>query len=187
MNAACGTGTERALVDGLRLGRAFRLPAASCFDGRRCLHARGSGDRGGSGHKGEQVVAVRPLALERGAPRVIRVDNGPEFVSKALDRWAHENAVTLDSSRPGTPTDNAFAESFNGRLRVDCSTRIGSCGWPTPGARSRRGGGSTTRAVLTPPWDGEHPRSLPWPRPKRLPRLTLRTDQNTGTVSPTLN
>ena len=45
---------------------------------------------------------------------------GPEFVSRALDRWAYQNGVTLDFSRPGKPTDNAFAESFNGRLRDEC-------------------------------------------------------------------
>ena len=73
------------------------------------------------GIKGEQVVdAVTRIAVRRGAPRTIRVDNGPEFVSKALDRWAYENAVTLDFSRPGKPTDNAFVESFNGRLRDEC-------------------------------------------------------------------
>ena len=73
------------------------------------------------GIKGEQVVdAVKRIAMRRGAPKVIRVDNGPEFVSKALDRWAYENAVTLDFSRPGKPTDNAFVESFNGRLRDEC-------------------------------------------------------------------
>jgi len=41
-------------------------------------------------------------------------------LAKALDRWAYENGVTLDFSRPGTPTDNAFVESFNGRLRDEC-------------------------------------------------------------------
>ena len=60
------------------------------------------------------------IATTRGAPRTIRVDNGPEFISKALDRWAYENGVTLDFSRPGKPTDNAFVESFNGRLRDEC-------------------------------------------------------------------
>jgi putative transposase len=44
----------------------------------------------------------------------------PEFISKAPDRWAYENGVTLDFSRPGKPTDNAFVESFNGRLRDEC-------------------------------------------------------------------
>ena len=73
------------------------------------------------GIKGEQVVeAMTRIAALRGAPKAIRVDNGPEFVSKALDRWAYENGVTLDFSRPGKPTDNAFVESFNGRLRDEC-------------------------------------------------------------------
>ena len=73
------------------------------------------------GIRGEQVVeAMARIAAVRGAPRTIRVDNGPEFISKALDRWAYENGVTLDFSRPGKPTDNAFVESFNGRLRDEC-------------------------------------------------------------------
>jgi putative transposase len=73
------------------------------------------------GIRGEQVVdAMRAVAARRGAPRAIRVDNGPEFVSRALDRWAYEAGVTLDFSRPGKPTDNAFVESFNGRLRDEC-------------------------------------------------------------------
>jgi putative transposase len=45
---------------------------------------------------------------------------GPEFISRALDQWAYMNKVTLDFSRPGKPTDNAFVESFNGRLRDEC-------------------------------------------------------------------
>jgi putative transposase len=73
------------------------------------------------GIKGEQVVAVLArLTLARGAPATIKVDNGPEFISKVLDRWAYEHGVTLDFSRPGKPTDNALVESFNGRLRDEC-------------------------------------------------------------------
>lgn len=45
---------------------------------------------------------------------------GPEFISKARDRWTYENGVTLDFSRPGKPTDNAFVESFNGPFRYEC-------------------------------------------------------------------
>jgi putative transposase len=56
----------------------------------------------------------------RGGPKTIRVDNGPEFISKALDRWAYENGVTLDFSRPSKPTDNVFVQSFYGRLRDEC-------------------------------------------------------------------
>jgi putative transposase len=70
------------------------------------------------GIKGEQVVEVMTrISSIGGAPRTIRVDNGPEFISKALDRWAYKDGVTLDLSRRGKQTDNAFVESFNGRLR----------------------------------------------------------------------
>src|SRR5215216_1347622 len=55
-----------------------------------------------------------------GLPQTIKVDNGSEFISKALDAWAHHHGVKLEFSRPGKPTDNAFIESFNGRLRQEC-------------------------------------------------------------------
>ena len=57
---------------------------------------------------------------EHGLPKAIRVDNGPEFISKDLDLWAYWNKVKLDFSRPGKPTDNAFIESFNARFRLEC-------------------------------------------------------------------
>ncbi len=70
---------------------------------------------------GQRVVAVlERLKATRGLPQRIAVDNGPEFVSKALDAWAHRHGVQLEFSRPGTPTDNAFIEAFNGRLRQEC-------------------------------------------------------------------
>lgn len=52
-----------------------------------------------------------------GYPKTIRVDQGSEFVSRDLDLWAHAPGVTLDFSPPCKPTDNAFAESFNGKVR----------------------------------------------------------------------
>ena len=42
----------------------------------------------------------------------IQLDNGSEFISKALDKWAYENKVVLDFSRPGKPTDNANQASY---------------------------------------------------------------------------
>lgn len=60
------------------------------------------------------------VGAQRALPKTIRVDNGPEFISKALDQWAYWNKVELDFSRPGKPTDNAFIESFNARLRQEC-------------------------------------------------------------------
>lgn len=66
------------------------------------------------GIAGEQVAAILDAVIAvRPAPKRIRVDNGPEFVSNALDRWVYERGVTLDFSHPGRPIDNAFVESFN--------------------------------------------------------------------------
>jgi putative transposase len=60
------------------------------------------------------------LSAHRGLPRSIRVDNGPEFTGRALDEWAHLRGVKLEFIRPGKPVENAFIESFNGRLRQEC-------------------------------------------------------------------
>jgi putative transposase len=60
------------------------------------------------------------LAFTGGLPKEITVDNGPEFISNALDQWASARGVTLIFSRPGKPVDNAFIESFNGRFRDEC-------------------------------------------------------------------
>ena len=71
--------------------------------------------------RGEDVVKVlEAISAQRGFPKSIRVDNGPEFISKSLDWWAYFNGVKLDFSRPGKPTDNAFIESFNGKFRMEC-------------------------------------------------------------------
>lgn len=70
--------------------------------------------------KSPQVVDVlRAAVARRGAPGRIQCDNGPEFVSLHLDQWAHWNRVKLDFSRPGRPSDNAFCESFNNRVRQE--------------------------------------------------------------------
>ena len=75
----------------------------------------------GQNLKGEDVVRVlTAITQERGLPRTIKSDNGSEFISKVMDKWAYERGVELDFSRPGKPTDNANVESFNGRLRQEC-------------------------------------------------------------------
>lgn len=71
--------------------------------------------------KGEDVVAVMErLRHQRELPQRIQTDNGSEFVSLVMDRWAYDNGVTMDYSRPGTTTDNPFIESFNGSFRDEC-------------------------------------------------------------------
>lgn len=56
----------------------------------------------------------------RARPATIICDNGPEFTSQALDQWAHDRGILLDFIAPGKPVQNAFIESFNGRLRDEC-------------------------------------------------------------------
>jgi putative transposase len=70
---------------------------------------------------GERVVEVLDqLAAAGQRPEMLSVDNGPEFISRALDAWAHQHGVRLEFSRPGKPTDNAFIEAFNSRFRDEC-------------------------------------------------------------------
>ena len=72
-------------------------------------------------YRGEDVVATLDrVCREIGYPKTICVDQGSEFISRDMDLWAYTNSVTLDFSRPGKPTDNAFIESFNGRFRAEC-------------------------------------------------------------------
>lgn len=66
------------------------------------------------------IEALDAAVKEHGIPKTIRVDNGPEFISKELDLWAYSKGITLDFSRPGKPTDNAFIEAFNSRFRQEC-------------------------------------------------------------------
>ena len=64
--------------------------------------------------------ALDRVLVETTRPRSITVDHGTEFQSRALEDWAYRRGVQLDFIRPGTPVENAFIESFNGRLRDEC-------------------------------------------------------------------
>jgi putative transposase len=69
----------------------------------------------------ERVVrTLDQVGQTRGYPAGIICDNGPEFRSEALDEWAKQHGVTLHFIDPGKPIQNAFIESFNGRLRDEC-------------------------------------------------------------------
>ncbi len=75
-------------------------------------------ERAISGHGVSRVLDR--LALSRGLPKVIRTDNGKEFCGRAMVAWAYERGVQLRLIEPGKPNQNAYVESFNGRLRDEC-------------------------------------------------------------------
>jgi putative transposase len=66
------------------------------------------------------AAALSRLIKHRPKPQAISVDNGTEFVSKSMHAWAYSHDVRRDFIRPGRPMENAFIESFNGRLRDEC-------------------------------------------------------------------
>lgn len=66
------------------------------------------------------VRILEQLCATRGYPKIIRTDNGREFTGKAMLTWAHEKGVCLRLIEPGKPNQNAYVESFNGRLRDEC-------------------------------------------------------------------
>lgn len=103
--------------DALFDGRKFRTLTVVDNYSRECLAIQV-----GQSLKGGDVVAVleRLRAWYGIKPKRIQTDNGSEFISKEMDKWAYENQVTMDYSRPGKPTDNPFVESFNGSFRDEC-------------------------------------------------------------------
>jgi putative transposase len=66
------------------------------------------------------VKSLEKATKVYGELKAIRLDNGSEFVARALDLWAYNNGVILDFSRPGKSTDNAYIESFNSWFRQEC-------------------------------------------------------------------
>lgn len=102
--------------DTLSSGRAFRALTLVDDFTRESLHIEID-----TSLPGLRVVRVlEQLAISRGLPKSIVVDNGPEFAGRVLDEWAHRRGVTLSFIQPGKPTQNCYIESFNGRLRDEC-------------------------------------------------------------------
>lgn len=66
------------------------------------------------------VRTLNRLKHEGRIAKLLFCDNGSECTSQAMDLWAYQNCVKIDFSRPGTPTDKAFVESFNGTFRDEC-------------------------------------------------------------------
>jgi putative transposase len=104
------------VTDSIVTGRRFRALAIVDDYSRECPAIEVDTSLGG-----RRVVSVLDrLAETRGLPSVITMDNGPEFAGRHLDEWAFRKGIKLNFIRPGKPIENAFAESFNGRLRDEC-------------------------------------------------------------------
>lgn len=104
------------VADALFNGQRFRALTIVDKFTRECLTT----EVAGSLHGADVVATLDRLRQRRGCPARIQVDNGPEFISMVLDRYAYEHGITLHYSRPGKPADNPFIESFNGSLRDEC-------------------------------------------------------------------
>lgn len=101
----------------------------SCVDGRRfrCLTMVDEFTRecprieADTSLPAARVIGVlEQLAAERGLPKSLVVDHGPEFISRALDIWAYRHGIQLVFIRPGKPVENAYIESFHSRFRDEC-------------------------------------------------------------------
>jgi putative transposase len=102
--------------DCLCTGRRYRSLTILDDFSRECLAIEVDTSIGGA----RVANVLEQLAELRGLPEVITLDNGPEFTGKTLDEWAYRRGVKLDFIRPGKPIENAYIESFNGKLRDEC-------------------------------------------------------------------
>ncbi len=78
----------------------------------------------GRSMRAKDVIAVlKYLFMVRGAPKFIRSDNGPEFIAGKIKKWLRKNHVETLYIGPGSPWENGYIESFNGKLRDDILDR----------------------------------------------------------------
>jgi putative transposase len=102
--------------DQLANGRRFRLLTVVDDFTRECLAIEV--DTSLSGQRVARVLDQ--ISRGRGLPERVVTDNGPEFTSRALDHWAYERGVKQQFIEPGKPVQNAYVESFNGKVRDEC-------------------------------------------------------------------
>jgi putative transposase len=102
--------------DCLATGQTVRILTIVDDFTRECLALES--DTSISGLRVARVLGA--ITGQRGRPEAIVVDNGPEFRSRAMEAWSEQQHVSLRFIEAGKPVQNAFAESFNGRLRDEC-------------------------------------------------------------------
>lgn len=110
------------VTDALADGRRFRILTVLDIFSRECLAL----DAATSLPSSLVTLVLDRLIARRRMPKVITLDNGTEFTCRHFDAWAYRRGIRLDFIRPGRPMENAFIESFNGRLRDEC---LNTCWW----------------------------------------------------------
>jgi putative transposase len=142
--------------DAFACGRRFRILCVVDDFTRECLALVGDTSLSGA----RVARELDGLVAIRGKPHTVVSDNGTELTSTSILRWSQERQVEWHYIAPGKPTQNAFVESFNGRLRDECLNETLSPRWPMPGPCSLPGGTTTTRSGRTRNWAGRPPAEI---------------------------
>lgn len=103
------------MSDSLWDGRCFRLLNIIDDFNREVLHIEADTSLPAS----RLIRTLEQLEQLRGLPKMIRVDNGPEFISFKLDQWCKKNKITLIFIQPGKPMQNGYVERCNGSIRKE--------------------------------------------------------------------
>lgn len=104
------------VTDALVNSRQFRVLTVLDVFARECLALAAATHFPAS----RVTLVLDRMVARRSQPGVMTLDNGPEFAGRHFDAWAYRRGIRLDFIRPGRPVENAFIESFNGRLRDEC-------------------------------------------------------------------
>ena len=127
---------------------AFDFVFDACADGRqlKCLTVADEFTKEGLAievdgriRSGRVIEVLSRLVSECGAPKHLRSDNGPEFVSRALLKWIADQGIDTALIEPGKPWQNGVNESFNGKFRDECLNSNGSAPEPRPRSSSKTG------------------------------------------------
>jgi putative transposase len=102
------------------------------------------------------IDTLRHLFRIHGEPAYIRSDNGPEFIAKAVREWLAASGVGTLYIEPGSPWQNAYVETFNGKLEDDCWRARCSSRWPRRRSWLTSTGWSTTTSGRTARWVTGH-------------------------------
>ena len=166
------------LHDAVECGRAIRVLSVVYVYTRECLALEVD-----TSFASRRVTRVlEGIVAERGRPKTIRCDNGPERTSRHFLAWCVERQIELVHIQPGKPMQNAHIKTFHGGLREECLTLNWFQNLFVRGGRLRRGRSSTTRSVRTAAWVIKPRKSLPRRRPRASPSLSERQGTQNAVV-----